>query len=597
MWNFTRSRQTAGNICLVLFTAFLFTILVAPFGMVGSAEAASFVDKNGAGVTSKTIYTDSNGVYSILVNLAVDPITDPDFNTMQIKFDLGNNKVISVYAKDIVESVYTTAYAKVYTLVYKPAAEFQNPVYTTIYGKLYVGDNPYQNLILTMNIKPPETAEPVGDLPLSEGSGTGSAALPEGTTEVVFDEGESLDVNAQVSSVVGTTVNVAGVATDLTNLTVNGQAEDITQVTAIGGQAFTVEKAVALESGVANEPIVITNAAVNGSSVSIPDGTKVMTKAGWNGKISPPTVVAAAAVTGNPPAGFNVTTTKVIKFGSDDVSLLFDKPVTFVLPNTTGDIAYRVPGSSTWVRITNLAAGTYANPTAPVFPQEAYISDGINTKIITWHATEFAPITTVGGSPGSSSPGPSKPVTVTSNFGDIASHWAKDDIELLFSKGIIAGITDKQFAPDATITRAQFATLLVKALGLADAQPANATFKDVKSGAWYYGAVEAAAANGLVAGSNGSFNPEGQITRQEMAAMVANALKVGGKDVSADTAELDKFSDKSEIANWAQSSVAVAVKEGIITGRTATTVVPKANATRAEGTVMIKKVLSSLGEL
>jgi len=79
--------------------------------------------------------------------------------------------------------------------------------------------------------------------------------------------------------------------------------------------------------------------------------------------------------------------------------------------------------------------------------------------------------------------------------------------------------------------------------------------------------------------------------------MVANALKVGGKDVSADTAELDKFSDKSEIANWAQSSVAVAVKEGIITGRTATTVVPKANATRAEGTVMIKKVLSSLGEL
>jgi hypothetical protein len=168
---------------------------------------------------------------------------------------------------------------------------------------------------------------------------------------------------------------------------------------------------------------------------------------------------------------------------------------------------------------------------------------------------------------------------------------------LLVDKGIVKGIAANKFAPDATITRAQFATLLVKALGLADVKPAQATFKDVKAGAWYYGTVEAAAANGLVAGSKGSFNPEGKITRQEMAVMIANALKVGGKNVTADSTELAKFSDKSQIASWAQSSVAVAVKEGIITGRTADTVVPEVNATRAEGTVMIKKVLGSLGKL
>ncbi|MFA5882153.1 MAG: S-layer homology domain-containing protein, partial [Eubacteriales bacterium] len=187
-------------------------------------------------------------------------------------------------------------------------------------------------------------------------------------------------------------------------------------------------------------------------------------------------------------------------------------------------------------------------------------------------------------------------------FADILSHWARNDIQLMFDKGIVKGMTANSFAPDANITRAQFATLLVKALGLAESQTVSGVFKDVKSNAWYRGTVEAAAAHGLVVGyANGTFGPDGKITRQEMAAMVAKALKVGGKTVTLSSGEaaqlVSKFSDKQQIGSWAQDSVAIAVKEGIITGRTATTFVAKANATRAEGTVMIKKVLESLGKI
>lgn len=594
MWNFTRSRQTAGNICLVLFTAFLFTILVAPFGMVGAAEAATaptattFVE-NGQPATAKDVSTNLDGTYYLLVNLALDPLTQSNFNTMEIKFDFGSNKVISVYAKDIVSSVYNG----VYTLVYTPSADFKYPTYTVVYGKVYVGGSLLQDLILTMNLKPP--VNPTGNLTIPEGDGT--ATLPTG---LLLDNGENLDIAAALNPVGGTSVTLGGVVKDLTSFVLgNGQTVNITNVTSMGDQPFTVNQAITLQSSVTGQPIVIGNPAV-AITISIPDGTTIMAPAGWGGLFTPPTAISS--VSGTAPAGYTVNTANVMKFGAD-VPLLFSQPVTVILPNVNSAVAYKVAGSSQWVKITTLADGTYANPTAPAFPGEAYISDGTNTKIITWHATEFAAITAAsapapGPSPSSSSTptgGALTPAIYT--FGDIAKHWAKDDIQLLVDKGIVAGISANNFAPDATITRAQFATLLVKALGIAEVKPAKATFKDVKSGAWYYGTVEAAAAKGLVAGSKGSFRPEGKITRQEMAVMVAKALKVGGKNVTADASVLNKFSDKSQIASWAQSSVAVAVKEGIISGRTATTVVVKANATRAEGTVMIKKVLSSLGKL
>lgn len=189
----------------------------------------------------------------------------------------------------------------------------------------------------------------------------------------------------------------------------------------------------------------------------------------------------------------------------------------------------------------------------------------------------------------------------TTTFADIANHWARADIELLLAKGIVKGMSATSFAPDADITRAQFATMMVKALGLNEVAYTG-RFTDVAANAWYAKTVETAVTNGLAIGyGNGQFKPNANITREEMAVMITNAVKVGGKDITLPAAEVEqlltKFTDNQQISSWAQNSVAYAVKSSIITGRTTATFVPGDNATRAEGAVMIVKMMKLLGKL
>ncbi len=607
MWNFTRTRQTAGNICLVLFTAFLFTILVSPFAMVGNAEAAgmTFVEKNSddqwATAAEKDVFTSASG-YQLLVNLAV-PLSDPNFNSLKIDFDFDGDKVISVYAKDIVNgSVYDTTYGQVYSLVYTLPAGFEHPVYTTVYGKLYVEGTSLLDVILTMNLKPPtivETSEGVQLQPVSEGA----AEMPAGNSTVTLAEGQKLDLSTAVAAAAeGGSITVAGQSKNLASFT-SGQLNNVNLTSvSIGTKTIVVEKAVQLK---ADAPVVLKNSSLTGTlaatEIKIPEDTTILAPAGWDGKVQPPVQITSPDTTGAP-ADYTIGDT-VIEVGSSNVPLIFDKPIIIVLPGVKGKVAYKEPNSDSWTTITQ-DAGDYDNPTVPAFPGEAYVTNGTDTKIITWHATQFAALEATisgdGNSPGGNSSGGGGAIVPNSlySFNDITSHWAKDDIQFMVDKGIVKGMTADSFVPNANITRAQFATLLVNTLGLTEVRPEKATFKDVNNSAWYYGMVETAATNSLVSGyKDGSFKPEGKITRQEMAAMIANALTAKGKSVASGEAAqlLSKFNDKQQIDGWAQNSVALAVKEGIISGRTASTFVPKANATRAEGTVMLKKVLENLG--
>jgi hypothetical protein len=182
----------------------------------------------------------------------------------------------------------------------------------------------------------------------------------------------------------------------------------------------------------------------------------------------------------------------------------------------------------------------------------------------------------------------------TKTFTDINKHWAKDDIELLASKLIVKGVTDSSFGPESNITRAEFTTLLVRSLALTD-DVASATFKDVKSSDWFAGAIGAAVKAKLVDGYNdNSFNPNATITREQMAVMVSRAISVTGMKadtVATPSATLAKFSDKEDISNWAQEAVAQSVEAKIISGMTDKTFVPTAKATRAQGVVMLKRLL------
>ena len=175
-----------------------------------------------------------------------------------------------------------------------------------------------------------------------------------------------------------------------------------------------------------------------------------------------------------------------------------------------------------------------------------------------------------------------------------ASYWGDAAISSLTSKGIVSGYPDGSFKPDASITRAEFATMLVKALGLSTSGTTD-KFTDVTKDSWYYGFVNDAASLSLISGMGDNlFTPNALITREQMAVMVTNAL--GDKTPVTDGTELNAFSDKSAVSSWAISGMAKAVKAGILSGITADTLAPQADATRAQAAVMIYKMLTVLGK-
>lgn len=185
-------------------------------------------------------------------------------------------------------------------------------------------------------------------------------------------------------------------------------------------------------------------------------------------------------------------------------------------------------------------------------------------------------------------------------FADIQNHWAEKDIELMADLGIARGEAPGKFNPDGRVTRAEFATFLIRSLGLEETKAEPGHFKDVPGGSWYYGAVETAFVNGLVVGyGDGTFRPNQSIAREEIAAMAVRALAACGKPVAvADAAGvLARFVDAGDISSWAREAAAQAACTDIVLGREGGRFAPKENATRAEAAVMLKRMLVVLGRI
>ncbi|OAS18000.1 S-layer homology domain-containing protein [Paenibacillus oryzisoli] len=176
------------------------------------------------------------------------------------------------------------------------------------------------------------------------------------------------------------------------------------------------------------------------------------------------------------------------------------------------------------------------------------------------------------------------------SFGDIQRHWAKSTIELLASKLIIQGRSLNVFVPDASITRAEVAALLVRALGLMSST-ATTPFPDI-SGEWYEQAVNTAYRAGLIAGyDDGTFRPNQSVTREELVQMVVSAMiytevKVANKAVHAE------ITDESDIAEWALKAVNMAAETGIIDSDDAFR--PANKSTRAETAAMLERMLKNV---
>lgn len=180
------------------------------------------------------------------------------------------------------------------------------------------------------------------------------------------------------------------------------------------------------------------------------------------------------------------------------------------------------------------------------------------------------------------------------------AHKNQKAIETLASREIIKGKALDKFDPDGYMTRSEFATIIVKSLGLNPAT--NNNFEDVKEDAWYSGYVETANRYNIVKGTGEGkiFNPEGTITKEEAVTMIARAAKLSGMDIELDVATtrdiLAQFVDYVEASDWAMSSLAFAYGENIL-DESDIEINPKSNVTRAEVAQMIFNMLGKVNLL
>ncbi|MGR6836652.1 S-layer homology domain-containing protein [Syntrophomonas erecta] len=174
---------------------------------------------------------------------------------------------------------------------------------------------------------------------------------------------------------------------------------------------------------------------------------------------------------------------------------------------------------------------------------------------------------------------PEKPIPQVVNLTDIQGHWAEKNIRELVADGTVGGYPDATFKPDNTITRGEFATMLVKAFQLENG--AGKVFADTKDH-WAKDYIARATSHGVVSGYDAdTFGPNNLITREQMAVMIARTVQL------ASLAEELLFADSSRISQWAKEAMAGVTKKGIMKGYPDNTVNPQGNATRAEAITLI----------
>lgn len=181
-------------------------------------------------------------------------------------------------------------------------------------------------------------------------------------------------------------------------------------------------------------------------------------------------------------------------------------------------------------------------------------------------------------------------------FSDVSStSWASGVIKSMAAKHILEGISATEFNPQSEVTRAQFAAIITRALGLkAGSTP---SFADVDSKSWYAGAVAAVNEAGIVLGrSKDAFAPNERITREEMAVMIVRAYEYlqGSRVSQASDTAAGAFSDYSQIHSWAKNAAGIALQAGLIKGRGNQQFAPQGSMTRAESAQVIANLMGQL---
>lgn len=179
---------------------------------------------------------------------------------------------------------------------------------------------------------------------------------------------------------------------------------------------------------------------------------------------------------------------------------------------------------------------------------------------------------------------------VEPTYGDTAGHWAESSIERWSGHGIIQG-SNGLFDPNGQLTCAQLATILAKLLKLPAAKDAG--FTDNTADAWYYDAINRCAAAGILNGNgDGTVTPEAPITRERAMVMLARAL--GIEPIR--KPDLTKYTDAAQVSAYAQGYVAALIEAGIVGGVTADELAPQDNINRASTVTILDRAIGTYAD-
>lgn len=331
-------------------------------------------------------------------------------------------------------------------------------------------------------------------------------------------------------------------------------------------------------------------------ALEVPANVTISAPSGWTGEINLPTILP------NTQVNVDGTVATVIEVGYGDVPLTLSKAAKLVFPGQAGKKVGFQRGDQ-FTEITQVLEHNTQEWADGNIGLGGDAKVEVDEDLIVWtkHFTKFATYTTTnsvdngGGSSGSLNTTPTVPVVTpqqqAKTFGDLAKHWAAADIQVLVNKGLVQGKSDNVFAPDQNITRAELVAILVRGLGLKTASTQQLP-KDVQPNAWYAQSINAAVEAGLITGfADGNIRPQANVTREELAVILARATKMLNLTVPQGAEQSVTFVDANNISSWARTSVESAVAAELIKGNTAGSFLPGKTTSRAEAAVMIKRLL------
>ena len=187
--------------------------------------------------------------------------------------------------------------------------------------------------------------------------------------------------------------------------------------------------------------------------------------------------------------------------------------------------------------------------------------------------------------PSSKPESPNKPKDETTldatKFDDVSKNsWYKDAVQYVYENGLMTGTSSYLFSPNADTTRGMIVTILARLEG-----------ENTNGNPWYAAGRKWAMANDISDGTN----MEGKITREQLAAMLYRYAKMKGYNFSA-SADISGYADASSVSGWALDAMQWAVGAGLINGRTATTLAPQGNATRAEVAAILMRFAQNIAK-